>query len=264
MIQKSACINSIMHHPSIAELKENCLKGEYTLGVSMKNQAGYIVIAITMMAGICLTAVPASAQAYTSEEPNKKQSAVDSLKTYVFSLRNGLYNRFGRKSEIESKHTTTVEVYPYDDNENSPTKTQYNKQGEIIAQIEAVKDDSTSAPHSFWNKILTKANNAYNSLGQVFGFSTTGNKQGAVNTFTETSKENPTITPAKSIDYNAIGETIVNTETNIMPTSSPSSTSHQVKRSNQPAVIAPTPTRTPQTQRSLVPFLSPTSSPQRR
>lgn len=184
----------------------------YTLGVRTKNKT-YILLLTVIFLGKIVVTFPSSTLANTDQKQNQKLSIAGTAKRLIFSIRNGFYNRFGKEIDYGNKHTTTAEVYPYDDNQESPANTQYNKQGEVINSIETSKNNSTPSKNSFWNKILTIATNAYNGLGRTIGFTTTEknvkyNEQGTVDNFTESSQPETTAAPKNSIDYDTVGRII--------------------------------------------------------
>lgn len=121
----------------------------YTVGVNMIDRASYVILIITIISGIFLTVGSTPASGNTPEERRPWRSVTDTIKTYIFSLGSGFYNRFGRKSDDNNKNTTTVEIYPYDDNENIPAKTHYNKQGEEFNIVETNINNSASSQKPF-------------------------------------------------------------------------------------------------------------------
>lgn len=150
----------------------------------------------------------------------------------------------------------------------------YNQMGKIDDTKETTKNNTNPTRITFWSALRTMATNAYNSLGRIIGFTTTENKEqkeektnkynenGAVDSYSESSYGETTISPINGANYNTVGRTIQNTTLDIKPTQTATPTPIQMQRSNHASTSTPASQPTVVRTQSAAP--SPTSSSRQR
>ena len=146
--------------------------------------------------------------------------------------------------------------------------------GRVVDTKETSKNNPVHPTTTFWNTLRTFITNTYNDLGRTIGFFTAENKQkkeeetnkynekGEINSYNESSYGETTISPTNGANYNTVGQTIQNIETDIKPKPTATPTSMQGQRSK--LIPTSTPTSQPTVARTQFATPSPTTSSRQR